>query len=174
MLKCRLPCLPLSSGFFAYGLETAAGPPAGDEEGDGSADTGTWAHGPHTQSELLTQLQAWGFTVAEPHEACRGIEALLAFHARLEKMRADLAFDVDGVVYKLEGLEERGKVGRSARAPRWALAHKFSAQSVRRVRECLIRLPFRLTSVHIAPQAVRPHNFNLPVTPFPLPPLPDY
>ena len=102
-------------GFFAYGAET--------ESISSSSCSSSWAA---TQGALLTQLEAWGFEVAKPWARCRGTEALRRFHEQLEAERAHLAFDVDGVVYKLDALALRAVAGRNARAPRWALAHKFS------------------------------------------------
>ena len=94
-------------GFFAYGIE-----------GDGGRID--------SQGKALTQLEAWGFETARPWESFPNLDSLLAFHHRLEAHRADLPFDIDGVVYKLDSLALRAAAGRSARAPRWALAHKFS------------------------------------------------
>jgi DNA ligase (NAD+) len=101
-------------GFFAYAVEVEAG----DQGLEATAAT---------QSALLATLQGWGFSVAEPFASCADLAALLAFHARLEHERSALPFDIDGVVYKVQSLPLRQRLGASARAPRWAIAHKFSA-----------------------------------------------
>lgn len=102
-------------GFFAYGAESSDG-----EEGM-----------PGGQGDLLERLAGWGFETARPWARCRGVAELLAFHAKMEAGRAKLPFDVDGVVYKLDSLPLRRAAGSSARAPRWALAHKFSPVEAR-------------------------------------------
>ena len=85
-----------------------------------------------TLSEAHGQLRAWGFPVAEdlPCGAVSSADAeeLLAWHAALEGKRADMAFDMDGVVFKVERLDYCDRLGFVARAPRWAAAHKFSAE----------------------------------------------
>ena len=109
-------------GFFAYGAEC-------EEQGQGQG--GEEGAAPRGQAELLERLAGWGFEVARPWARCRGLGELLAFHARMEAGRARLPFDVDGVVYKLDSLPLRRAAGASARAPRWAQAHKFSPVEAR-------------------------------------------
>jgi DNA ligase (NAD+) len=105
-------------GFFAYAAET-------DTPFSTSSLPSSFSF-PTTQGAILTRLEQWGFEVAKPWARCQGTEDLQQFHRRLEGERASLGFDVDGVVYKLDDLPSRATAGRSARAPRWALAHKFS------------------------------------------------
>ncbi len=73
-------------------------------------------------------LAAFGFQLNEPAETCETVEALAAYHARLEAMRAGLPFDIDGVVYKADRLDWQARLGAAGRAPRWAVAHKFPAE----------------------------------------------
>jgi DNA ligase (NAD+) len=75
---------------------------------------------PTTQADLLTTLEAWGFTCAQPSRLCTELQDMADFHAELEKRRDGLSFDIDGVVYKVNGLATRATLGRNARAPRWA------------------------------------------------------
>jgi DNA ligase (NAD+) len=80
-----------------------------------------------TQEEIRTRLKKWGFTPNEPAPLCKNEEEMLAYHKKMEEQRADLPFDVDGVVYKLNDLALQQRLGFVSRSPRWAVAHKFSA-----------------------------------------------
>ena len=104
---------PLS--FFAYGLGEITAPDQG---------------GPafETHFELLMQLKAWGFPVAEQTALCRGADALVAFHQRIGAGRDQLPYDIDGVVYKVNSLALQRQLGFVTREPRWAVAHKYPAQ----------------------------------------------
>lgn len=83
---------------------------------------------PATQTALLAQFAAWGLPVNDLSETVTGVEGCLDFYQRLLARRADLPFDIDGVVYKLDDLAARDELGELARAPRWAVAHKFPAE----------------------------------------------
>ncbi|KOR40063.1 aromatic ring-opening dioxygenase LigA [Xanthomonas oryzae] len=100
---------PLS--FFAYGV---------GEVREGAL--------PQTHSAILAQLRAWGFPVSSLVEVVQGSDGLLAYYQRIGEARDGLAFDIDGVVYKLDDLAGQHEMGFVSRAPRWALAHKFPAQ----------------------------------------------
>jgi DNA ligase (NAD+) len=82
---------------------------------------------PATQAELLRQLRALGFTVSDECETVIGLEGLLAHFERMQARRREMPFDIDGVVYKLNDLPLRDKLGWTQRAPRWAIAYKFVA-----------------------------------------------
>ena len=62
-----------------------------------------------------------------------GVEGLLGAYAALERLRPKLAFDIDGVVYKVDRLDWQGRLGFVSRSPRWAVARKFPAQQARTV-----------------------------------------
>lgn len=83
---------------------------------------------PERHSEMLDQLKQWGFRVSPERAVVSGVEGSLAFYAELSLKRADLPYDIDGVVYKVDDLAQRRKLGFVSRAPRWALAHKFPAE----------------------------------------------
>ncbi len=100
---------PLS--FFAYGL--------GEVQG--------WAWRT-THREVLDQLAAWGFPVDENYRIARGAQALVEFHRDIAAKRDALAFDIDGVVYKVNSLALQEQLGFVTREPRWAVAHKFPAE----------------------------------------------
>jgi DNA ligase (NAD+) len=81
-----------------------------------------------THHGTLEQLSAWGCRV-EPHwERCEGVDALLDYCNRWRDERRRLEFETDGVVVKLDDVELRGKLGSTAKFPRWAIAFKFPAE----------------------------------------------
>ncbi|MGJ3647532.1 NAD-dependent DNA ligase LigA [Sphingomonas sp. GlSt437] len=81
-----------------------------------------------TQSAVIAAIRRWGFPVAEAFRPAAPIEAALATYKAIEAERADLPFDIDGVVYKVDRLDWQARLGFVGRAPRWGLAHKFPAQ----------------------------------------------
>jgi DNA ligase (NAD+) len=81
-----------------------------------------------TQTEVIAAIRRWGFPVSDLFETCADLPAALAHYRAIEKARADLGFDIDGVVYKLDRLDWQARLGFVGRAPRWALAHKFPAE----------------------------------------------
>jgi len=83
---------------------------------------------PPTHSETLAQLREWGFPVSSEVGTARGFDGLIAYFRRIGAKRDSLPYDIDGVVYKLDDYEGQRAMGYVARAPRWALAHKFPAQ----------------------------------------------
>ena len=81
-----------------------------------------------TYSEVTNRLRDWGFKVSEFFETAHGIDACLKFYQKMLKKRETLPFEIDGVVYKVDDLGARDSLGFTARAPRWAIAHKLPAQ----------------------------------------------
>ncbi|HET9427740.1 MAG TPA: NAD-dependent DNA ligase LigA [Allosphingosinicella sp.] len=81
-----------------------------------------------TQIGVMQQIAAWGIPIAEDLARFSELEALLAHYRAIEAKRADLPFDIDGVVYKVDRLDWQKRLGQVAKAPRWALAHKFPAE----------------------------------------------
>ncbi len=97
--------------FYAYGI--------------GQVDGGEL---PPTHSATLAQLRPWGFPVSDLCQVVEGADGLLAYYRDIGERRDGLAFDIDGVVYKLDDRAGQEQMGFVARAPRWAIAHKFPAQ----------------------------------------------
>ena len=81
------------------------------------------------QNEFLSKLNKWGFKINHLNKVISGIKNLLENYNQIEKKRSDLDFDIDGIVYKINDLKLQKRLGFVANAPRWAVAHKFSANS---------------------------------------------
>ena len=109
---------PLS--FFAYGI--------------GLVEDGAL---PPTHSATLALLREWGFPVSDLATVVSGVDGLLAYYQRIGAARDGLAFDIDGVVYKLDDYAGQRELGFVSRAPRWAIAHKFPAQEQMTVLESI-------------------------------------
>ena len=81
-----------------------------------------------TQAEALARLADWGFPVNPRSLRVIDVQGLLDVYAGLERDRAGLGYDIDGVVYKVDRLDWQGRLGAVGRVPRWAIAHKFPAE----------------------------------------------
>jgi DNA ligase (NAD+) len=99
--------------FFAYGL--------GETEG--------WSL-PDTQGALLDALGRFGLPVNDDRRVVEGGEGLAAFYEDVQARRADLPFEIDGVVYKIDSLALQRELGFRTREPRWAVAHKFPPEEM--------------------------------------------
>ena len=96
--------------FFAYAWGELSGMPA------------------ETQSDMLKWFAACGFKTNPLTKICRSVDELVAFHRGIEEGRAKLDYDIDGVVYKVDRLDWQQRLGFVSRSPRWAIAHKFTAE----------------------------------------------
>lgn len=101
--------------FFAYAWGETGGLPA------------------DTHKAVLDCLENWGFTVNPQTELCKTFDQAMAVYDRVEAARAELPYDIDGVVYKVDRLDWQDRLGMVSRAPRWAIAHKFPAEQARTV-----------------------------------------
>ncbi len=81
------------------------------------------------QSDYLKRLKQWGFKVNPLNKTIVGIKNLMANYYEIEQKRSELDFDIDGIVYKINNFEMQKRLGNIANAPRWAIAHKFSANN---------------------------------------------
>ena len=86
-----------------------------------------------THDEALARFRSWGFTVNPRSRLCRGIDQALAYYSEIAAERAELPYDIDGVVYKVNDLALQERLGMVSRAPRWAVAQKFPAQQAQTV-----------------------------------------
>ena len=83
---------------------------------------------PDTQYAILQQFRHWGLRVSPELRVVQGATGCLDYYRSLGEKRSELPYDIDGVVYKVNRLDQQREMGFVARAPRWALAHKFPAQ----------------------------------------------
>lgn len=104
--------------------------PWGTGEADGSIA--------RKHSQLMEKLKAWGFRVSEELRVIKGLPQLINYYDDVGKRRDEIPYEIDGVVYKIDDFEEREMMGFTARAPRWAIAHKFPAIEVTTVIEDIV------------------------------------
>ncbi|SFF34213.1 DNA ligase (NAD+) [Fontimonas thermophila] len=104
--------------FYAYGIGYVEG----------------WAL-PRLHSEVLDHLRAWGFPVSDLIERVQGAGGCQRYFEAMQARRGELAFDIDGVVFKLDDLAGREELGTVSREPRWAVAYKFPAEEAETVVE---------------------------------------
>lgn len=97
--------------FFAYGIGTLEG-----------------AELPATHRDLLNWYRGMGIPTCEENAVVQGASGLLEFYRRIQEKRAQLAYEIDGVVYKVNRFEQQDTLGFVSRAPRFAIAHKFPAE----------------------------------------------
>jgi DNA ligase (NAD+) len=98
-----------------------------------------WGEAPElpgkTQWDVVMGFKKLGFPVNPLMKLCRSSEELLAHYRSIEERRADLGYDIDGVVYKVNRLDWQARLGFVSRSPRWAIAHKFAAEKATTVLE---------------------------------------
>ncbi len=104
-----------------------------------------WAHGwgaasdlpGDTQEEVVRQIEGWGVPVSPFFTLVHDVSGMLAHYARIAAARPDLPYEIDGVVYKVDRLDWQQRLGFVAKAPRWALAHKFPAEQAETTLEAI-------------------------------------
>ena len=104
-----------------------------------------WAHGwgaatevpEASQYAMMRRLAKWGLPVSPDLKLCRTVEELLQHYRSIGERRGGLPYDIDGVVYKVDDLALQSRLGFVAKAPRWALAHKFPAERAETVLEAI-------------------------------------
>jgi DNA ligase (NAD+) len=97
-------------GFFAYSWGQMSAMPEG------------------TQTGMIHWFERCGFKTNPLTKLCHSVEHLIAFHRKIEEQRAELDYDIDGVVYKIDRIDWQERLGFVSRTPRWAIAHKFPAE----------------------------------------------
>jgi DNA ligase (NAD+) len=90
-----------------------------------------------TQFGVMKALQGWGIPVSDYLVACNDSAAMLDHYRSIQHKRADLPYDIDGVVYKVDRLDWQSRLGFVAKAPRWAIAHKFPAEQAETTLEAI-------------------------------------
>lgn len=83
---------------------------------------------PDSHFAILNQLRDWGFPVSSEIKLVNTIQDCIRFYDSIAKKREQLSYEIDGVVYKINDLQQQETLGFVSRAPRWAVAHKFPAQ----------------------------------------------
>jgi len=104
-----------------------------------------WAHGwgvastvpGETAFDVMTAIASWGLPLSPLVKRFETLEQMLAHYRHIEAERADLPYDIDGVVYKVDRLDWQQRLGFVAKAPRWALAHKFPAEQAQTTLESI-------------------------------------
>jgi len=104
-----------------------------------------WAHGwgvasvvpADTQMGVIQAIAAWGVPVSPLVARFESLDDLLTHYRKIEAERAELPYDIDGVVYKVDRLDWQQRLGFVAKAPRWALAHKFPAEQAQTTLEAI-------------------------------------
>lgn len=104
-----------------------------------------WAHGWGVHSNLpgetslavMTTIASWGVPVSPLVKRFETLDEMLAHYRHIEAERADLPYDIDGVVYKVDRLDWQHRLGFVAKAPRWAIAHKFPAEQAQTTLESI-------------------------------------
>jgi DNA ligase (NAD+) len=107
--------------FCSYGVGVVSG-------GEGDEDNAGQGYLPDTHSAIMACLRRWGFRTNRESTVAHGLQALLDYYADLAARRNSLPYDIDGIVYKVDSLEQQQSLGFVSRAPRWAIAYKFPAQ----------------------------------------------
>ncbi|MCA1457868.1 NAD-dependent DNA ligase LigA [Bradyrhizobium sp. BRP22] len=82
----------------------------------------------NTQTGMIHWFERCGFKTNPLTKLCHSLDELLAFHHKIEEQRAELDYDIDGVVYKVDRIDWQERLGFVSRTPRWAIAHKFPAE----------------------------------------------
>ncbi|RKF19284.1 NAD-dependent DNA ligase LigA [Altericroceibacterium spongiae] len=106
-----------------------------------------WAHGwgavsegglpGDTQFDVMQQIACWGLPISPDLKLCDSTEEMLAHYRDIAERRAALGYEIDGVVYKVNRLDYQERLGFVARAPRWAMAHKFPAEQAQTTLEAI-------------------------------------
>ena len=81
-----------------------------------------------SQSEFLAKVRSWGFKTNPYNRICHTTQDLINYFEDLQQERANLLYDIDGIVYKVDDLALQNRLGFLTRTPRWAIAHKFPAE----------------------------------------------
>lgn len=81
-----------------------------------------------THSEMLDHLKQWGLPLCNERQTVNGVQGCLNYFKQMSELRDSLSYEIDGIVYKVNSIKLQRELGFVARAPRWAIAHKFPAQ----------------------------------------------
>lgn len=94
-----------------------------------------------TQEEFFAKLSEWGFPINPNNKVCNSIDEIENNFKHVMEIRADLPYDIDGLVYKVNSIELQERLGFLTRTPRWAIAHKFPAeQAITRINNIRVQV----------------------------------
>ncbi|WP_417790492.1 NAD-dependent DNA ligase LigA [Terasakiella pusilla] len=88
-----------------------------------------------TQMGVIDTFKSWGLPVNPYTKVCRSLDEIMALYNQINTDRAQLNYDIDGVVYKVDRLDLQQRLGFVSRSPRWAIAHKFAAEQAQTIVE---------------------------------------
>ena len=117
----------LVHGLFVPGASAEAGMPSPD---DPQAAAAVGADAPTTQSGWYQRLAEWGLPVSDRYKVVDDLADVRAYIAYYAEHRHDPAYEIDGVVVKIDGLDLQRELGATSRAPRWAIAYKYPPEEV--------------------------------------------
>ncbi len=93
------------------------------------------------QSEFLKKISEWGFVTNPLVKKIKGIDEIELEHSKIDKIRSNLEYDIDGLVFKVNDLNLQKRLGNTSNSPRWAIAYKFSAeQAVTKIKDIVIQV----------------------------------
>ncbi len=93
------------------------------------------------QSEFLSKISSWGFSVNPLSEITIGIDEIEKKHSELDNLRSSLDYDIDGLVFKVNDLNLQKRLGFTSSSPRWAIAYKFSAEKAQtKIKDIIIQV----------------------------------
>ncbi len=93
------------------------------------------------QSEFISKLKEWGFSVNSHNVLVKGLEEIEKHHKNIESIRSTLDYDIDGIVYKIDDLNLQKRLGNTSNSPRWATAYKFSSEkATSKIKDIIIQV----------------------------------
>ena len=94
-----------------------------------------------TQSEFMSKIKNWGFSVNPYNKIVKGLEEIELHHKFVEEIKSSLDYDIDGIVFKVNDLSLQSRLGNTSSSPRWAVAYKFSSEkATTKIRNIVIQV----------------------------------
>ena len=90
-----------------------------------------------SQFEALKKIETWGLPINSLMVRCETVDEVITHYRKIQTLRPELGYDIDGVVYKADRLDYQSRLGIASRAPRWAIAHKFPAEKAETIVEAI-------------------------------------
>ena len=94
-----------------------------------------------TQSDFLKKISEWGFKTNPYNNVVKNLSEIQNQHDKIEKIRSDLDYDIDGLVFKIDDLSLQSRLGNTSSSPRWAIAYKFSSvKAITKINDIIIQV----------------------------------